>query len=200
MYLQSSDLYGLLAGPWHWSFSGAMIAAVMFALLYAGKTFGFSSNLRTLCAIGGAGRRVKFFDYDWKAQRWNLVFAAGAVLGGFLAFYVIPSPEPVAISGATTAYLISVGVAPPAEAGSVYSFVPRELFAPANLFSPVVLIVLVVGGFLVGFGTRWAGGCTSGHAISGLSNLQLPSFIAVVGFFVGGLTMTWGILPYLLQL
>ena len=58
-------------------------------------------------------------------------------------------------------------------------------------------MVLAVGGFLVGFGTRYAGGCTSGHAISGLSNLQLPSLVAVIGFFIGGLVMTHLIFPYL---
>jgi hypothetical protein len=48
---------------------------------------------------------------------------------------------------------------------------------------------------MVGFGSRYAGGCTSGHAISGLSDLQVPSLIAVVGFFIGGLIMTFFILP-----
>ena len=193
-------LYAAVAGPWHWSVSGLAIAGVMFALLYAGKEFGVSSNLRAMCSIAGAGKRVKFFDYDWRAQRWNLTFAAGAVLGGFLAFYVIPSPEPVQLSSATLAYLEAAGVSTPAAAGSVYSFVPASIFEPANLFTAQTLIALVVGGFLIGFGTRWAGGCTSGHAISGLSNLQLPSLIAVVGFFIGGLVMTWGVLPYLFQL
>ena len=54
------------------------------------------------------------------------------------------------------------------------------------------------GGFLVGFGARWAGGCTSGHAISGLADLQVPSLVAVVGFFVGGLAVTHLVLPLLL--
>ena len=53
----------------------------------------------------------------------------------------------------------------------------------------------MLGGFLVGFGTRYAGGCTSGHAISGLSNLQWVSLVAVIGFFAGGLLMTWVIYP-----
>jgi uncharacterized membrane protein YedE/YeeE len=63
-----------------------------------------------------------------------------------------------------------------------------------------LLTALLFGGFLVGFGARWAGGCTSGHAISGLSNLQLPSLIAVIGFFIGGLIMSWLILPLMLQI
>ena len=61
------------------------------------------------------------------------------------------------------------------------------------------VVVLIGGGFLVGFGTAWAGGCTSGHAISGLANFQLPSLVAVLGFFAGGLVGTWLLLPWLLS-
>jgi uncharacterized membrane protein YedE/YeeE len=56
---------------------------------------------------------------------------------------------------------------------------------------------MVIGGFLVGFGTRYAGGCTSGHAISGLSNLQFASLIATIGFFAGGLIATHLLYPLL---
>jgi uncharacterized membrane protein YedE/YeeE len=59
-------------------------------------------------------------------------------------------------------------------------------------------VLVIVGGFLVGFGARWAGGCTSGHAISGLAALQVPSLLAVVGFFVGGLVVTHLLYPLLL--
>ncbi len=193
-------MYDLLSGPWHWSVSGLLIALTMLALLYAGKTFGFSSNLRTICGMAGAGRRVKFFDFDWRAQRWNLVFAGGAVLGGFIAYYLIPDADPVQLSAATLAYLDEVGISRPGETAGFSSFAPAELFALDSLFTLRGLTVIVVGGFLIGFGTRWAGGCTSGHAISGLSNLQLPSLIAVIGFFIGGLTMTWLLLPFILQL
>lgn len=190
----------VIAGPWHWSVSGLLIAATMFALLYAGKTFGFSSNLRTMCSIAGAGKRAKFFDFDWKAQRWNLVFAGGAVLGGFIAYYLIPNPEPVQLSAATLSYLDEVGVSRPGATPGFSSYLPADLFAVEELLTLRGLIVIVAGGFLIGFGTRWAGGCTSGHAITGLSNLQLPSLIAVIGFFIGGLTMSWLLLPLILQL
>lgn len=193
-------MYDYLTGPWHWSVSGLLIALTMFALLYAGKTFGFSSNLRTMCSIAGAGKRVKFFAFDWRAQRWNLLFALGAVLGGFIAYYLIPNPNPVDLSAATLDYLDEVGISRPGATPGFSSFAPAELFAAENIFTLRGLIVIVFGGFLIGFGTRWAGGCTSGHAITGLSNLQLSSLIAVVGFFIGGLVMSWGIFPYLLQL
>ena len=55
--------------------------------------------------------------------------------------------------------------------------------------------ILLIAGILVGFGSRYAGGCTSGHAITGLSNLELPSLISVFGFFIGGLITTWFLLP-----
>ncbi|THH40544.1 YeeE/YedE family protein [Neolewinella litorea] len=189
-----------ISQPWHWSVSGAAIAAVMFLLLYAGKEFGVSSNLRTMCTIAGAGRKYDFFRIDWRAQRWNLTFVAGSVLGGFLAFYVLPSSEPVTVSAETVTYLQSVGLSAPGAGELHSSFVPGELFAVDQLFTLRTLLVVILGGFLVGFGARWAGGCTSGHAISGLSNLQLPSLIAVVGFFIGGLFMSWVLLPFILQL
>ncbi|THH37983.1 YeeE/YedE family protein [Neolewinella litorea] len=166
----------------------------MLALLLLGKEFGVSSNLRTMCTLVGAGRRHDFFRIDWRAQTWNLVFAAGAILGGFIATTWLANPDPVAISAETTAYLNSVGIDYPAGEG----FVPDELYAMDRLLQPLNWLFLVVGGFLIGFGTRWAGGCTSGHAISGLANLQLPSLVAVIGFFIGGLVMTWLILPFLL--
>ncbi|MEM9834999.1 MAG: YeeE/YedE thiosulfate transporter family protein [Bacteroidota bacterium] len=188
----------LLSQPWHWAVSGLAITGIMWILLYAGKQFGVSSNLRTMCSLAGAGRYSDFFRFDWKAQQWNLLFVIGAILGGYLASTFLASPEPVAISTATQSYLQSIGIHTPQTLAEGNGFVPQEIFATQSMFSPHALLLLIGGGFLVGFGTRYAGGCTSGHAISGLANLQLPSLIAVVGFFLGGLLMTWFILPYLL--
>ena len=78
--------------PWPWYISGPCIALTMFLLLYFGRTFGMSSNLRTLCAIGGAGKRVEFFKFDWKSQRWNLVVVLGAIVGGFIAHHFLSHP------------------------------------------------------------------------------------------------------------
>lgn len=189
-----------ISQPWHWAVSGAMIVVVMFLLLLFGGEFGVSSNLRAMCAIGGAGKKHEFFNYDWKNQTWNLVFIGGAVIGGFIASHFLASPEPVQISEATQAYLKTVGIQTPQTLAEGTGYVPKEIFAPENAFSISNLIILVIGGILIGFGTRWAGGCTSGHAISGLSNLQLPSLIAVVGFFIGGLLMAWVILPQILSI
>ena len=189
-----------ISQAWHWSVSGAGIVFVMFLLLWFGGNFGASSNLRILCAIGGAGQRHSFFDFDWKGQVWNLVFIFSAIIGGYLATKFLASPEPVQISEATQTYLSSVGISTPQTIEEGFGFVPTEIFALEKISSPRNLFMLIVGGFFVGFGARYAGGCTSGHAISGLSNLQIPSLIAVIGFFIGGLIMTWGILPFLLTI
>lgn len=187
-----------LSQPWHWSISGLLITSVMITLLWFGGSFGVSSNLRTLCSIGGAGKLSDFFNWDWKGQIWNLVFVTGAIIGGYLASHYLQSPEPVQISESTSTYLSSVGIETPRSLSEGAGFVPQEIFSEP--FSLRNSIILIIGGILIGFGTRYAGGCTSGHAISGLSNLQLPSLIAVIGFFIGGLAMTWLILPSLLTL
>lgn len=178
--------------PWPWYVSGPLIALVMFILLYFGRTFGMSSNLRTLCAIGGAGKKVEFFKFDWKSQRWNLIVVLGAIVGGFIAHHFLSHPIDIDLSQDTIQDLKTLGFE---NAGQ--SLLPPELFSWDSVFSLRGLSILIIGGFLVGFGTRYAGGCTSGHAITGLSSLQLPSLIAVVGFFLGGLIMIHLIYPIL---
>jgi len=175
--------------PWSWWFSGIMIAAIMFFLLYFGQSFGFSSNLRTLCAAAGLGKSAKFFDFNWKAQSWNLVFLVGAILGGFIAREFLSTDAPVLISEATIQDLSKLGIAAPE------SLQPAEIFGLDAVLSIKGFLLLAFGGLMVGFGSRYAGGCTSGHAISGLSDLQVPSLIAVMGFFIGGLLMTYLFLP-----
>lgn len=194
------EIINFISQPWHWAVSGAMIALTMFLLTWFGGRFGVSSNLRTMCAIGGAGKNTEFFKFDWKKDVWNLVFILGAVIGGFIASNYLANPNPVSISESTQSYLTTIGISTPQTLAEGTGYVPSEIFSTNNIFSFSNIIILVLGGFLIGFGTRYAGGCTSGHAISGLSNLQLPSFIAVIGFFIGGLLMTWVLLPILLTL
>lgn len=189
------NIIDFISQPWHWSVSGAVIVFVMFLLLWFGGNFGASANLRTMCAIGGAGKNVKFFDFDWKGQLWNLVFIGSAIIGGYIATTLLASPEPVQIAQSTQEHLLTMGIQTPQSIEEGFGYVPKEIFSIETMFSPRNLFLLIIGGFLVGFGARYAGGCTSGHAISGLSNLQLPSLIAVIGFFIGGLAMTWFILP-----
>lgn len=176
--------------PWPWYVSGPLIALVMFLLLYFGRTFGMSSNLRTLCSIGGAGKNVEFFKFDWKSQRWNLVVVLGAVVGGYIAHHFLSNPINIDLSENTVNDLNTLGFENVGQ-----SLLPPELFSWDNVLTLKGISILIIGGFLVGFGTRYAGGCTSGHAITGLSSLQRPSIIAVIGFFAGGLIMIHLIYP-----
>ena len=180
----------ILLKPWPWYVSGPLIAMVMLTLVYFGKTFGMSSNLRTLCSIGGAGKYADFFKFDWKAHRWNLVVVLGAIIGGYIAVTFLSDNSDIKLSAETIRDLNTLGFK---KVGT--TLLPPEIYDWKNVLSLKGLSILAVAGFLVGFGTRYAGGCTSGHAITGLSNLQLPSLIAVIGFFIGGLLTTHFVLP-----
>jgi len=177
---------------WPWYLAGPLIGLFVPALLLVGnKVFGISGNLSHLCAAIAPGK-LDFFRYDWrKVGLWNLVFLLGVLIGGFLAFHGGP-PQTIAISAETRAALARLGI------HDFSGVAPHELFTWHALLTLRGFVLIVVGGFLVGFGTAYAAGCTSGHAISGLANFELPSLIAVFGFFVGGLAATYFILPFVL--
>lgn len=182
-----------LLQPWPWYISGIAIALVMLMLLLLDKNFGVSGNLRTLCTLCGAGRRARFFDFNWKAQRWNLWVLVGTIIGGYVgANYLSEENAAVELNPEVVTELDAYGFSSAGEA-----YIPGELFALESLSDPKILLILILGGFMVGFGARYAGGCTSGHAISGLSDLQLPSLIAVIGFFIGGLVMIHLLFPFI---
>ena len=176
--------------PWPWYVSGPLIALIMALLILLGKRFGMSSNLETFCSIGGAGRYIDYFKVDTRSKRWSLLVVLGAVIGGYIGANYLSTDEAVNISTNTIENLQTMGFQ---SAGSAY--LPTELYTMEALNEPKAWVILLVAGFLVGFGARYAGGCTSGHAISGLSNLQRPSLIAVIGFFVGGLIMVHVFFP-----
>ncbi len=178
--------------PWPWYVGGPLIALTMFTLLYVGKNFGMSSNLRTLCAMCGADKTCNFFCFDWKGQRWNLLVMIGAIIGGFIASHYLSDNQVPNLNPKTIEQLHALGFE---SAGNAY--VPTEFFGPEAFSQPKTLLILLIGGLLVGFGARYAGGCTSGHSISGISNFQLPSLIATIGFFIGGLIMVHLIFPFL---
>ena len=186
-------MIAFLARPWPWYVAGPLIGLVVPALLLIGnKQFGISANLRHACAIAAPGQ-VAFFRYDWRrVGGWNLAFIVGVLLGGFIAGQLFGSDAPIRIADATRTDLGALGLR------DFSGLVPNELFTWHSLGTLRGFVMLVGGGLLVGFGTAYAGGCTSGHAISGLADLQLPSLIAVLGFFAGGLITTWLILPVLL--
>lgn len=186
-----------LRAPWHWSVAGVAIALTLFFLTWLGRSLSISSTFEGACSLAGAGRITDFFKRDWREDMWRYSFMIGIILGGFIATNFLSSPEPVAISQETIASLEGYGYSYPEMDETGAGFVPTQLI---NFQNPVGFLMILVGGFLVGFGARYAGGCTSGHAITGLSHLQLPSLITVIGFFIGGLIMANFILPHLLAL
>jgi len=195
MELVSNSTFNLLdfvSQPWHWAVSGATIAATMVILTLLGRSFGLSTTFRNFCAMAGAGKRYSFFRVDLKEERWRMIFVVGALIGGFIAAHFLQSPEPVDLSESTIQHLSTWGIESPERVEQEAGFIPIDLF---NFQNPKGLILAILGGFLVGFGARYGRGCTSGHAITGLSHLQLPSLITVIGFFIGGLLMTHLIMP-----
>ena len=187
-------MWDLVRQPWPWWVAGPIIALVYTLLVLFGKSFGISGALRTGCAALGAGRHLSFFDYEWRTEVWNLLFLLGIVIGGWIGVKWLSLPDQgVVLADATAARMTAWGL-PSFREG----LAPAEIFSWSRLLSPTGLIFVVVGGFLVGFGSRYAGGCTSGHAISGLAGLQVPSLIAVIGFFAGGLAVSHFLLPVLL--
>ncbi|HWR94751.1 MAG TPA: YeeE/YedE thiosulfate transporter family protein [Flavobacterium sp.] len=175
---------------WPWYFSGFIIAIVMLLLNYFGKVFGMSTNLRTMCTIAGAHKHSDFFKTDIKSQKWNLLVVLGAMIGGFIAVHFMSDPSNVSVNPEIIKQLSKLGIDAPNG-----KLLPDALFGNQIFQSPKGILILLIGGFLIGFGSRYAGGCTSGHAIAGLSNLQRQSLKAVIGFFIGGLLMAHFIFP-----
>lgn len=183
-----------LSQPWPWYITGPLIGLMVPLLLLSGnKAFGISSSMRHICAAC-LPIKPEFFRYNWRSEIWNLYLAFGIIIGGFIAGYIFGDPLPVQISSETQSDLNALNIV------TQNGLAPSEIFSFDALLSLRGFIFMIVGGFLVGFGTRYAGGCTSGHSIMGISNLQLPSLIATCCFFAGGLLMTWVIFPYLLKL
>lgn len=183
-----------IQSPWPWHLAGALIGLMVPALLLMGnKRFGISANLRHICAAC-VPTRLPFFKYDWKREAWNLYFVLGTLLGAFLATKFLGNPAPLVIAEATLQDLQELNLVTDQE------LMPASIFSLERLFTPKGLVFIVLGGFLVGFGTRYASGCTSGHAIMGLSTLQWPSLVATCSFMAGGFAMVHLIFPWLLRI
>ena len=183
----------LISQPWPWYVAGPLIGLMVpLLLIIGGKRLGISANLHHMCAAIGTAN-IEFLRHDWKKGFWNLTFALGIMIGGFVGVTLLASPDPaIDLAPATVEALRNLGVE------DLTGLLPADLFSWTGLASVPGFLLIVGGGFLVGFGARYAGGCTSGHAITGLADLQLPSLVAVLGFFAGGLLVTHVLLPLLL--
>ena len=180
--------------PWSWYVAGILVGLTVPTLLIIGnKSFGISSSLRHVCAIC-IPAKIPFFQYDWKKEIWNLFFVVGILLGGVLTANFLTNPNDIQVSADLQKDLANYGIT------NYSNLVPLDIINWDSLFTLKGFLLIVVGGFLVGFGTRYAGGCTSGHAIMGISNLQLPSLIATCCFMIGGFIMANWILPFILSL
>lgn len=183
----------IIRQPWPWYVAGVLIGLTVPALLLLGnKSFGISSSLRHICAAC-VPANIPFFKYNWKKEIWNLFFVAGVLLGGLVATQFLSNPEPIQVAEKTVQDLQALNVQVD------QNLMPASIFSWENLFTASGLVFFVIGGFLVGFGTRYAGGCTSGHAIMGLSTLQWSSLVATCCFMAGGFAMTHLIFPWLLS-
>lgn len=183
-----------ISQPWPWYVAGPLIGLTVPALLLIGnKHFGISSSLRHICAAC-IPANLSYFKYEWKREAWNLFFVGGIIIGGFVASQFLSNADPIVVSEKTTRDLEALSIRVD------HQMMPTSIFNANNLFTTTGLIFFLVGGFLVGFGTRYAGGCTSGHSIMGLSTLQLPSLIATCCFMIGGLVMVHLIFPWIMSL
>jgi uncharacterized membrane protein YedE/YeeE len=152
------------APPIHWALAGGTIALVTLGLLFfRNRRLGISGGLDDICSLVLA--RPYFAQQSIRALReWRLPFLIGMVLGGALSA------------------VLSGGWAPTWDLG---------MFDQAIGFGPVgKLAWMFAGGLLIGFGTRMANGCTSGHGIFGLSNFELPSLVATLSFMASGIITT----------
>lgn len=187
-------LLNILSAPWPWYVAGPLIGLTVPLLLIIGnKTFGISSSLRHVCAACMPAN-IPFFRYNWRKEQWNLFFAAGILGGAILVTLLFPNPYPISINPKLASEMAGYGI------HDLTNMVPGELFNWSSLLTVKGLLMMIGGGFLVGFGTRYAGGCTSGHSIMGLSNLQWPSLVATMCFMAGGFIMANLIMPSILKL
>lgn len=181
----------ILLSPLPWYIAGPLIGLTIPLLLFLGnRQFGISATLQDICAFCVRGK-TGFFHYDPDTMGWRLWFAGGIIAGGLLSAWLVTDPT-VALSGAAEATLSGLGLQ---QAQGLY---PQELLGGPGHWSWQTVVWAVGGGFLVGFGARYAGGCTSGHSIMGLAQFNLASLIATLGFFIGGLLMAHLVFPSLL--
>ncbi len=181
----------LINEPWPWYVAGPLIGLFIPLLLVVGnKSFGISSSFKHICAACLPVKKIEFFNYNWKAQSWNIFLVIGVFFGALITGLLINLNYEIGISPETKNTLIMLGIS------NFNGFIPSDLFSWETL-SLKSLFILIGGGFLVGFGTRYSNGCTSGHAIMGLSLLSFGSLIAVIGFFIGGLLMTHILFPFI---
>jgi uncharacterized membrane protein YedE/YeeE len=184
-----------ISQPWPWWVAGPLIGLVIILLQWIdNKPLAASSSYRHVCSAAFPNGIPFLTNYNWKAESWNLFFVAGIAIGGFLTAIILSHPSNIAISNETSQQLQSMGLK------DVNGFAPSQLFSFAALQTFPGITIMVFGGFLIGFGSRYAGGCVSGHCMTGISDLQWTSLLATACIFVGGIFTSYYLLPLILKL
>ena len=156
-----------------WYVAGPLIGLIIPLLLVLNeKQFGVSSSLRVVVSFFTP--KVNYFRYNRKKDYWQLYFGIGVILVSILIVLLDVSPSPQIDSELSFAGI----------ATSVYSLQSWPFF--------------LIGGALIGFGARYAGGCTAGHCVMGNSLLSTSSLVSTVSFFVGGLIVSHFVIPQFL--
>lgn len=168
MWAASTDATAYSGPAWSPYVVGIGIGVLSWlTFLLSDKAIGASSFYATLAGMVGkilAPRHtlsLKYFQDNPPKLDWGMTFVLSAILGGAIA----------ALSGGE---FTNEWVHPMWEARFGDSIALRAVFA-------------VAGGLLMGFGARLAGGCTSGHGISGTLQLSLSSWIVLIALFIGGI-------------
>lgn len=184
-----------ISQPWPWYIAGPLIGLVIILLQWIdNKPLAASSSYRHVCSAAFPNGIPFLINYNWKSESWNLFFVTGITIGGFLAGNFLSHPGDITINPETTVQLQSMGVQ------NTNGFAPARLFSLPALQTIPGIIVIVFGGFLIGFGSRYAGGCVSGHSMTGISDLQWTSMLATISIFIGGILASYYLLPLILKL
>lgn len=187
-------MFDFLFAPWPWYVGGPLLGlSVPLMMILASRQPGMAMVFKATCTAV-FGKKVSFFNYDWKGDIWRFFFVSGVALGGFYGGMVFYNGEPIALNPSVMDSLRNMGIT------DFTGMIPGDLFNLSSLSNPGVVLILFLGGLLVGFGSRYADGCTSGHAIMGLAHFQFASLMAVIGFFIGGLIMTHLLLGPILRM
>ncbi len=187
-------ILNFISQPLPWYVAGPLIGLVIVLLQWIdNKPLAASASYRHVCAATFPSG-IPFLNYDWKSEIWNLVFVIGIFIGGFLSATFLSHPANIAISTETIQQLHSAGLT------DTGGFAPAQLFSFTALQSVAGIIVMVFGGFLIGFGSRYAGGCVSGHSMTGISDLQWTSVLATACIFAGGIFTAYILLPFIINL
>ena len=177
--------------PWPWYVAGPLIGLMVPLLLLLGnRQFGMSAAVQDFCAWCLKSPKG-YFHFDAQKSAWRLWFSLGVAFAGF-TIYLLDKGHTIALSDAAMQSNSALGLSP------TEGYYPKELLGSYQDFGVWQAIYLLIAGILVGFGTRMAGGCTSGHSIMGLAQFNPASLVATIGFFAGGLAMTHLAFPHFL--